>query len=489
MPDYDVAIVGAGPAGLFAALALAHAASKGRLKVAVVEAGPRISRRHCPLREAGTCVGCRPCHVMQGVGGAGAFSSGIVNLRPDVGGELHRIVGSWEEAERLIKLVDETLIYFGAPKHRLFEPDHERVSELERKAIRAGAKFVPVRQRHLGTENTMRVIARMEQYLEAMGVKLATLTPVHRVERANGSFRLLTSRGTIEARTVILAPGRSGADWLATQARALGLEVEPNPLDVGVRVEVPYRVMEPLTSVVWDPKVVIYTSTFDDRVRTFCTNPGGYVIKEVYGDGTIGVNGETFASRRSLNTNFALLASIKLTDPLEDPLEYGKSIARMAAKLGGGNPIVQRLGDLLAGRRSTWDRIERSVVEPTLKESTPGDISMALPHRVITDILEALEKLDDLAPGVWSKHTLLYAPEVKYYSLRVQVKLPTLETSVEGLYAAGDGAGLSRGLNVAAATGYLAAKGVAERLGVEAVLPPEADREAHRAGALGQQVN
>ena len=469
---YDVAIVGAGPAGLFAALWLSGEAARGRARVALLDAGLSAAARRCPLRETGRCAYCRPCHLLQGVGGAGTLSSGIINLRPDVGGDLDRLLGSWEEAMRLVEAVDGVFVAFGAPRERLFEPDPGRVAELERLAVRAGAKFVPIRQRHMGTENAARVIAAMEDYLRGSGVEVHTLTRVERVERGSGGgFRLATSRGWLEADAVVLAPGRSGARWLAGEARRLGLEVEPGPLDVGVRVEVPRTVMEPLTGVVWDPKVIIHTRTYDDRVRTFCTNPGGFVVEEYYEKGLVGVNGETFAGRRSRNTNFAFLVTIKLTDPMEDPLEYGRSIARMATKLGGGRPLLQRLGDLTAGRRSTWDRVSRSVVEPTLRSVTPGDIAMALPHRVLTDILEGLERLDDLAPGVWSKHTLLYAPEVKYYSLRVRVNPATMETSVEGLYAAGDGAGLSRGINVAAATGILAARGVAERLGLEAGPP------------------
>ncbi|MEB3851271.1 MAG: NAD(P)/FAD-dependent oxidoreductase [Desulfurococcales archaeon] len=471
MAVYDVAIIGAGPAGLFSALALAAEAARGRARVSLIDAGLPVSKRRCPLRTLGRCVYCKPCHIMQGVGGAGTFSSGIINLRPDVGGDLDKLLGSWDEAQRLVELVDRVFLRFGAPRDRLYEPDPGRASELERKAVKAGAKFIPLRQRHMGTENTVKVIAAMEEYLVASGVKLLTSTVVKHLKPSGDVFLLETSRGVLEARTVILAPGRSGATWLAEEAQRLGIETEPGPLDVGVRVEVPYRVMEPLTSVVWDPKVIFYTKTFDDKARTFCTNPGGFVIEEYYPDGTVGVNGETYSSRRSRNTNFAFLVTIKLTNPMEDPLEYGKSIARMATKLGGGRPLVQRLGDLAAGRRSTWDRIERSVVEPTLKTATPGDISMALPFRVVTDILEGLERLDDLAPGVWSKHTLLYAPEVKYYALRVKVRTPSMETSVEGIYAAGDGAGLSRGINIAAATGYLAALGAAGRLGLEASLP------------------
>lgn len=479
----DVAIVGAGPAGLFAALWLSGEARRGRARVALLDAGPRVAARRCPLRETGRCVGCRPCLLLSGVGGAGALSSGIINLRPDVGGELDRLLGSWDKAMELIELVDRTFLAFGAPRDRLYEPDPSRVSELERRAVRAGARFIPIRQRHMGTDNTVKVIAAMEEYLEKSGVEIHALTRVEDVKPLPDTtgYRLETSRGPLEARAVILAPGRSGAKWLAGLAARLGLETEPGPLDVGVRVEVPYTVMEPLTSVVWDPKVIIHTKTYDDRVRTFCTNPGGYVVEEYYEPGLVGVNGETYATRRSRNTNFAFLVTLRLTDPMEDPLDYGRSIARLATKLGGGRPLVQRLGDLWAGRRSTPERISRSVVEPTLPTATPGDIAMALPHRVLTDILEGLERLDDLATGVWSKHTLLYAPEVKYYSLRVKVDPGTMETSVPGIYAAGDGAGLSRGINVAAATGILAAHGAAKRLGLEPQ-PPEPLRNLGEGG-------
>jgi len=468
---YDVAIVGAGPAGLFAAISLAEEASRGKVKVIVFDEGPTASRRSCPMRVTGRCTNCRPCTLLQGIGGAGALSSGIINIRPDIGGDLHKLLGSWVEAQKLVESIDRVFLFFGAPRDRLFEPDPSKVAELERKAIRAGAKFIPIKQRHIGTENTAKIIENIASYLIDHRVVLSPLTRVHYVEKKRNYYVLKTSRGEVEAKYVLLAPGRSGATWLAEQARKLGLDTEPGPLDVGVRVEVPYTVMEPLTSVVRDPKVIFHTKTFDDRVRTFCTNYKGFVVKEVYDDGTVGVNGETYAYRESINTNFAFLVTIKLTDPLEDALDYGKSIARLATKLGGGRPLLQRLGDLLSGRRSTWDRVDRSIVEPTLRDVVPGDIGMALPHRLLTDILEGLERLDDLTPGVWSKHTLLYAPEIKYYSLRIRVNTKTMETNVDNLFVAGDGAGLSRGINIAAATGYLAAQGIASKLGLEPRLP------------------
>ncbi|MGC9116653.1 MAG: NAD(P)/FAD-dependent oxidoreductase [Conexivisphaera sp.] len=470
MADLDVVIVGAGPAGLFAAYELASA-SRGRLRVSLVEQGLEATKRVCPMNvlaargKKPVCVGCRPCHVMSGLGGAGALSSGTINLRPDIGGDIDKLVGSWEKADELIRYVDSVFVRFGAPD-RLFVPDRERSSELERLAARAGARFIPVAQRHMGSENTPRVIDAMTDYLESAGVTVMTMTKVHDVIRDGGGYSVLTSRGELRTRYVVLAPGRSGADWFSELARRRGIEVEPGPLDIGVRVEVPAYVAEPVTSVVRDPKLIMYTRKYDDKVRTFCTNHGGYVVEEYYEDRTVGVNGESYASKISRNTNFALLVTVKLTDPLEDTIEYGKSISRLATRLGGGRPILQRLGDLEAGRRSTYSRIERSLVEPTLRNFTAGDISMAYPYRIVEDLLEALSKLDMVMPGVASPQTLLYAPEIKYYSVRARVNLD-LETSLARVFAAGDGVGLSRGINGAAATGVIAARGILRKEGIE----------------------
>lgn len=464
-PDVDVAIVGAGPAGLFAAYEIAER-SGGRVRVALVEEGFMPRQRKCPMRILKRCVGCTPCHIMQGVGGAGAFSSGIINLRPDVGGDLDKLLGSWDEAMQLVEYVDKVFLRFGAPQ-RVYTLDPEEAEELERLAAKAGAKFVPTPQRLIGSENTPRVIENMAEHLQKLGVAIHTGTRVEKVVKRSGVFELLTRRGTIRARYVILAPGRSGARWLYEIAGELGIEVEPGPLDIGVRVEVPAYVTEPITKRVRDPKIIMYTKVYDDKVRTFCTNPYGFVVEERYDDGTVGVNGESYLTRRSRNTNFALLVTVRLTDPLEDTIAYGKSISRLATKLGGGKPIIQRFGDLEAGRRSTWSRIERSVVEPTLKDVTPGDIGMAYPYRVVANIIEALKRLDIIMPGVASSYTLLYAPEIKFYSVRVRVSRE-LETTVPGIFVAGDGAGLSRGINIAAATGVLAARAILRRLGMEA---------------------
>jgi len=465
--QYDVVIVGAGPAGLFAAYELCwNLEQSGRkLSILLIDKGKRALERVCTLKTKGRCAKCRPCNIMCGIGGAGTLSSGTINLRPDIGGDLHELIGSWDMAEKIVYYVDSIFVKFGAPD-RIFDPSNEDFRELQRKFVKVGAQLVRIRQRHIGTDNTPKVIENMTRYIESRGVKIATMTEVFDIEKKSNTIIVKTSRGDVECKTLLVAPGRSGAEWFKEVAKKLGIELEPNPLDIGVRVEVPYYVMEPLTRLFFDPKIIIYTKTYDDKVRTFCTNPGGFVIRENYDDGTVGVNGETYTDRKSRNTNFALLVSLRLTDPLSDTIEYGKAIARMVTKLGDGRPIIQRLGDLRVGRRSTWDRIRRSIVEPTLKEVAPGDIALALPHRVVTDLLEALEKLDEVIPGIASTHTLLYAPEIKYYSMKTRVNR-FMETTVENIFAAGDGAGLSRGINIAASTGIIAAWGILYKFGIE----------------------
>lgn len=467
---YDIVIVGAGPAGLFAAYELANLknSENGKdLKVLLVDKGLRPLKRTCPLlTPKEKCTFCDPCNITYGMGGAGTYSSGIINLRPDIGGELHEILRSWDKAQELVDYVDEVLVKFGAPKDRFFEPNMEKVKDIQRKAAKVGAEFIPIRQRHIGTDKTPLVIENILNYIEKSGVKVEELTNVLEIQKKGDHFLLKTNRKEeIETKTLLIAPGRAGAKWFLEQARNLGVDMVPGPLDIGVRVEVESFVMEELTSAVWDPKVVLYTKKYDDKVRTFCVNPRGYIMKEVYDDGTIGVNGQTFADRKSNNTNFAFLTTIKLSDPLEDTIEYGKSIARLMTRLGGEKPIIQRLIDFEKGRRSTWERINRSTVRPTLRDVTPGDISMGLPYRVVSNLIEGLERLDNIAPGLYSSNTLLYAPEIKYYSMKAVVD-SNMETVVDNLFVAGDGVGLSRGINIAAATGILAARGITRKLGI-----------------------
>jgi hypothetical protein len=421
--------------------------------VLVVDMGRDIEKRACPAVETGKCVRCDPCHIMAGVGGAGGMSSGTLNLRYDVGGDLSELMKGVANAQRLVQEVDEIFLEHGASKE-VYGGNEEEVEKLTRRAAAAGVRFIPIPQRHIGSEYLPDVIGSLKRKLEAQGVKFMLNTRVESIQKDGA----IINGESVKAKYIIAAPGRVGAVWFAEQARALGIELKHGPIDVGVRVEVPAVVMEPVIKVNRDPKFHIITKTFDDFVRTFCVNYMGYVMEERYDD-YVGVNGHSLRVRKSTNANFAFLTRVELTQPVTDTTSYGRSIAYLATTIGGGLPLLQRLGDLRRGRRSTWERIDRGHVKPTLRSVTPGDISMALPGRIVTNILEGLERLDQVMPGVASDSTLLYAPEVKLYSMEVNVD-EHMESNVPNLFVAGDGAGLSRGIITAAATGVLAARGI-----------------------------
>jgi len=445
-----VLIIGAGPAGLFAAYELSK---NSKLSVTVIEWGRGIEQRACPAFKTGKCIGCVPCQIMCGLGGAGGMSSGILNLRYDIGGDLSKLTKSVPKAEALVKEVDEIFVKHGTPK-KVYGMDTQRTEELTRKAAAAGIEFIPIPQRHIGSEYLPRVINSFRRKLEKQGVKFMLNSRVERI----GKNEVVVNGKKIKGRYILAAPGRVGAEWFAGQARELGVKLTHGPIDIGARVEVPAVVYEFLTEINRDPKFHIRTKTFDDFVRTFCTNERGWVMEERYDD-HVGVNGQSLRGKKSPNTNFALLVHIELTQPVTDTTAYGRSIAYLATTIGGGRPLLQRMGDLRAGRRSTQERVEQGHVVPTLKSVTPGDISMALPSRIVTDILEGLDRLDKVAPGVASDSTLLYAPEVKFYAMQINVD-QNMETNVPNLFVAGDGAGLSRGIITAAATGLLAARGI-----------------------------
>lgn len=435
---YDVVIVGSGPAGLFAA----HELSKRKSDVLVIEEGKDIEDRD---------------DIMRGLGGAGTFSDGTLNLRPDVGGNLFELT-SEKSAHEVVEHVDSVFSKFGAPQKK-YGMNEAKVEELQRRSASAGIKFVSIPQKHIGTDNAPKVVSRFVDYLKGKGIKFLLETKVDDILIEEGSCTgVITKDKTIKSKRVLLAPGRVGASWMDSLVQKHSINARFGPVDVGVRVEIPSIVLDPVIEVSHDPKFHIETKTYDDFVRTFCTNHRGFVVTERY-DGYIGVNGHTLIRKKTQNSNFAFLVRIQLTEPVENTIEYGRSIAELATTIGGGKPLVQRVGDLRRGRRSHKQGIEKNPVIGTLRDATPGDISMALPHRVVVDILEGLEKLDKVIPGVTSDSTLLYAPEIKYYSIQLHVN-EGMETSVNNLFVAGDGAGLSRGIVVAAATGVLAARGM-----------------------------
>ena len=457
--EYDCIIVGAGPAGMFAADELA-----GRLDTLIIDQGRDIDKRECKMKRRGICTHCDPCDIMCGVGGAGTYSDGTLNLRPDVGGDLAEQTGDPEYAWELVDHVDKVFVRYGAPEH-LYIPKGEEVELLKRRAAAVGARFIEITQRHMGSDNAPKVIGNFEKDLKDRGIEFLLSTKVDDliIEDDACTGVILTDKSERHSRFTIIAPGRVGATWIDEVVKKHKIGAKYAPIDVGVRVEVPAIVMDPITKINRDPKFHIQTKTYDDFVRTFCTNEHGFVVKEEY-EGFIATNGHSMRNQESENTNFAFLVRVELTEPIENTVRYGRSIAKLATTIGGGKPVLQRMGDLRRGRRSTQERLMKNTVINTLKDVTPGDISMALPHRIVTDIREGLEVLNEIIPGVASDSTLLYAPEVKFYSMQVLVDR-NMESSVRNLFAAGDGAGLSRDIVNAAATGVIAARGILKKAG------------------------
>ena len=460
MKNYDVVIVGAGPGGAFCAYELKE--QNPEMKIVIVEKGHSIEKRMCPKRRTGKCAHCNPCSITTGFSGAGAFSDGKLSLSPDVGGNLPEILG-YEEAARLIHESDQIYLKFGAPQDVWGLGKEAEIRRIRAKAIEANLKLIECPIRHLGTEVGYEIYARMQHYLEEKGVEMIFDDPVSEILIENNHVNgVKTSKGLeLMAPKVVIAVGRDGAEWLNGQCNKVGIESTPGTVDIGVRVEVRDEVMQYLNENLYEAKLVYYTPTFDDKVRTFCTNPSGEVSTEYYDDNLAVVNGHAYKGKdlKTHNTNFAILVSKNFTKPFHTPIEYGKQIAQLSNMLCGNRIMVQNFGDYKRGRRTTEERMCRSNLIPTLKDAVPGDLSLVLPHRIMLDIEEMIYALDKVTPGIASDETLMYGVEVKFYSNKLVVD-KNFETSVQGLYAIGDGAGITRGLQQASANGLSVARSI-----------------------------
>ncbi len=458
--QFDVIIIGAGPSGIFCAYELIR--QKPGMKILMVEKGRPIEKRTCPKRTTKVCVGCKPCSITTGFAGAGAFSDGKLSLSPDVGGHLPDILG-YDKAMELIKESDNIYLKFGADTNVYGVDKQKEIEEIRRKAINANLKLIECPIRHLGTEEGYKIYTRLQDHLISHGVRMEFNTMITDIIiEDNQAKAVATDKGdTYYAPEIVAAIGREGADWFSHICKNHGIETEVGTVDIGVRVEVRDEIMDFLNKNLYEAKLVYYTPTFDDKVRTFCTNPSGEVATEYYENGLAVVNGHAYKSKeyKTSNTNFALLVSKNFTKPFKTPIEYGKYIARLSNMLCDGKIMVQTFGDFQRGRRTTEERLCRNNLIPTLKDAVPGDLSLVFPHRIMVDIKEMLLALDKVTPGIASDETLLYGVEVKFYSNKVVVN-KDFETSVLGLRAIGDGASVTRGLQQASANGISVARSI-----------------------------
>jgi len=465
MKKYDVIIVGAGPAGLFAAYELIT--KNKNMKILLLDQGKFAENRVCPMNKTGTkCVNCNPCQILSGYGGAGTFSDGKLNFIPKIGkSDLFKYM-SEEEAYKIIDDSEEIFSKFQMDSD-IYPSDMDIANEIKRKVAVTGARLLLIKQKHLGSDHLPTYIKNFTDYLKENGVVVyegANVTDVKSLTKNKHEVTaVIKKKETIfESNKVIVAPGRTGAKWIQELADKYNISYLSQSIEIGVRVEVRKEILEELCNVIYDPTIFIKTKTYGDEIRTFCTNPGGFVAKENY-YGYICVNGHSLKEIKSKNSNFAFITKVNLTEPVTNTRQYGESIARIANVLGDGKPIIQSLKDLKDGRRSEWHRINKGFITPTLKDCVAGDLALVLPHRIITNIIEGLEKLNEIIPGVNNGETLLYGPEIKFFSNEITTN-NKFKLEDYDVYFIGDGAGKAGNIVTAAATGLIAARDILDSM-------------------------
>ena len=453
----DVVIVGAGPSGIFTALEMLRRGS--RKKIVLVEKGRPVENRRCPKAQTGVCMNCKPyCHITTGFSGAGAFSDGKLSLSYEVGGDLPSLVGE-TLVQDTIDYTDRIYLEFGADTHVEGLGNTEKVKEIRKRAIRAGLKLVDCPIRHLGTEKAQDIYYAIEQELSRRGVEMLFGYECTTLLLSDGVCRgvHVTDGRTdmdIEADTTVVATGRRGADWLERICQENGIAHQPGTVDIGVRVEVRNEVMETVNETLYESKLVGYPKPFKNKVRTFCQNPGGFVSQENYDNDLAVVNGHSYKERKSDNTNLSILCSHNFNQPFNQPIAYAQKVGELTNMLGAGHILVQRYGDILDGKRTWQKELSRSNLRPTLPDAVAGDITAAMPYRAMVNILGFIRAVDQVVPGFASTETLLYSPELKFYSNRVKMD-ETLSTSITGLHCLGDSSGWTRGLMMASVMGVL----------------------------------
>ncbi len=453
----DVVIVGAGPAGIFTALEMLRGGSKK--KIIIVEKGQSIEKRSCPKHKTQKCVSCKPyCHITTGFSGAGAFSDGKLSLSAEVGGDLPQLVGT-ELVQETIDYTDKIYLEFGADDHIEGIENTEEVKEIRRRAIRAGLKLVDCPIRHLGTERAQSLYLAIEKHLEKNGVEiLFGYECTNLILNGANCLGVVISNGksesTILAEHTVIATGRRGADWLEKICAEHSIAHQPGTVDIGVRVEVRNEVMETVNRVLYESKLVGYPRPFKNKVRTFCQNPGGFVSQENYDNDLAVVNGHSYKELKSNNTNVAILCSHNFSEPFNQPIAYAQKVGELTNMLGAGHIMVQRFGDILDGKRTWQKELAQSNVRPTLPDAVAGDITAAMPYRAMTNIIGFIQAVDEVVPGFASTETLLYSPELKFYSNRVKMDTD-FNTNVKGLHCLGDSSGWTRGLMMASVMGVL----------------------------------